>query len=118
MSNSSIWPIDRTLSGATTSSQSGPGSNSNEGVIHISQSSKTGASPSNSLVSYTGHSFGGRGLCYPLCRDAVSVFCSPNEMGSMEDCEIEEIQFCKTFDTKKYEKKSTDITIQMWNIHL
>ena len=27
---SSIWPIDRTLSGATTPSQSGPGSDGNE----------------------------------------------------------------------------------------
>ena len=36
---SSIWRIDRTLSGATTPSQSGPGSDVNEGVLHISQSS-------------------------------------------------------------------------------
>ena len=28
---SSIWPIDRTLSGATTPDQSGPGSDGNEG---------------------------------------------------------------------------------------
>ena len=35
---SSIWPIDSTLSGATTSSQSGPGSNGNEGVHRIPQS--------------------------------------------------------------------------------
>ena len=32
---SSIWLIDRTLSGATTLAQSGPGSDSNEGVYHI-----------------------------------------------------------------------------------
>ena len=36
---SSIWPIDRTLSGATTTGQSGPGSNGNERVLNISQSS-------------------------------------------------------------------------------
>ena len=36
---SSIWPIDRTLSGATTLGQSGPGSDSNEGVLCFSQSS-------------------------------------------------------------------------------
>ena len=36
---SSIWPIDRTLSGNTIPSQSEPGSNSNEGVLHIPQSS-------------------------------------------------------------------------------
>ena len=42
MSNSSIWPIDKTLLDATTPGQSEPGSNDNEGVLHISQSSKTG----------------------------------------------------------------------------
>ena len=50
---SSIWPIDRTWSGATTPGQSGPGSNGNEGVLHIPQSSSiTKASPSDCLVSY------------------------------------------------------------------
>ena len=57
---SSIWPIDRTLSGATTPSQSWPGSNGNEGVLCIPQSSSiTGTSPSDCLVSYTGHSLVG-----------------------------------------------------------
>ena len=57
MSDSSIWLIDRTLSGATTSSQSGPGSNDNEGVLCIPKSSSiTEASPSDCLMSYTGHS--------------------------------------------------------------
>ena len=57
MSNSSIWSIHRTLSGDTTPSQSGPGSDSNEGVCHIPQTSSiTGASPSDCLVSYSGHS--------------------------------------------------------------
>ena len=35
ISNSSIRPIDRTLSGATTLGQSGPGSNGNEGALCI-----------------------------------------------------------------------------------
>ena len=35
---SSIWPIDRTLSGATTSGQSGLGSDGNKGVLRIPQS--------------------------------------------------------------------------------
>ena len=53
---SSIWPIDRTLSGATTPSQCGPGSDGNEGVLHIPQiSSITRTSPSDCLVSYPGH---------------------------------------------------------------
>ena len=47
MSNSSIWSIDKTLSGATTLGQSGPGSDGNEGVLRIPQSSSiTVASPS------------------------------------------------------------------------
>ena len=50
---SSILPIDRTLSGATTPRQSGPGSDGNEGVLPIPQrSSITGTSLSGCLVSY------------------------------------------------------------------
>ena len=56
MSNSSIWPIDRTLSDATSPSQSGPGSNGNEEVLHIPQISKAGALLSDGLMSYPGHS--------------------------------------------------------------
>ena len=48
---SSIWLIDRTLSGATTFVQSGPWSNRHEGVLCISQSSSvTKASPSDYSV--------------------------------------------------------------------
>ena len=53
--NSSIWPIDGTVTGTTTLGQSGPGSNSNEGVFHIPQSSKMGTSPLDALLSYPGH---------------------------------------------------------------
>ena len=56
---SSIWPIDRTLSGATTPGKSGPG------VLRIPQSI-TGASPLDFLVSYPGHLL--------FCREAVGVF--------------------------------------------
>ena len=46
-------PEIRPLSGATTAGQSGPGSDGNEGVLHIPQSSSTtGTSPSDCLVSY------------------------------------------------------------------
>ena len=49
----SIWPIDRTLSGATISSKSGPGRDGNERVLHILQKSGfTVTSPSDRLVSY------------------------------------------------------------------
>ena len=59
MSNSSIWPLDRTLSGASTPDQSRRGSDGNEGILLILQSSSiTGASPSNCLVSYPGHLLG------------------------------------------------------------
>ena len=35
MQFSSIWPIDKAVSGATTPGQSGPGSVGNEGVLRI-----------------------------------------------------------------------------------
>ena len=35
--NESIWAIDQTPTGTTTSAQSGPGSNDSERVLHISQ---------------------------------------------------------------------------------
>ena len=50
--------MDRTLSGATTPGQSGPGSNGNERVLHISQISKAQALPSDCLMSYLEHSLG------------------------------------------------------------
>ena len=53
---SSIWPIDRIQSGATTLGQSRPGSDGNEVVLCIPQSSSiTGTSSSDYLVSYPGH---------------------------------------------------------------
>ena len=65
-------PKDRTLLGATTLGQSGPGRNGNEGVLCIPQSSSnTGTSPSDRLVSYLGHSLE---RVLPLRRDAVIVF--------------------------------------------
>ena len=78
MSNSSIWPIDRTLLGATIPGQREPGSDGNERVLRILQSSSSiGASPSYCFISYPGHLLGGSRL-YPT---AVSVFCSPSCLG-------------------------------------
>ena len=51
----SIWPIDRSLSGPTTPSQSGPGSNGNKEVLHIPQISNSGSLPLDGLKSYPGH---------------------------------------------------------------
>ena len=56
--NSSIGSIDGTLTGITTRDQSGPESNDHEGILHMPQNSRTEASPSDSLVSYPGQSFG------------------------------------------------------------
>ena len=55
---SSIWFIDWTLSGATTPGQIGPG----KGVLSIHESSKAGALPSDSLMSYLRQSLVGRGI--------------------------------------------------------
>ena len=56
---SSIWPIDWTLSVATTPGQGWPVSIGNKGIICIPQSSSiTEASPSDCLMSYPGHSLG------------------------------------------------------------
>ena len=50
---SSTSPIDRTLLGATAPAHNEPGSDGNEGVLRIPQSSCiTGTSPSDCLVSY------------------------------------------------------------------
>ena len=78
---SSIWPIDRTLSGAATPGQSGPGSDVNKGVLHIPQSSSiTGTSPSDCFVSYKQDTNSGWRL--NLGRDAVDVFYSPSWLGN------------------------------------
>ena len=50
----SIWPIDWTLSGATTLGQSGPGSNGNERVLHIPQIFKAGTLLSDDSMLYSG----------------------------------------------------------------
>ena len=53
----SIWPIDWALSGATTPSQSGPGSDGNEEELCVSQSSSIiRVSPSDCFMSYQGDS--------------------------------------------------------------
>ena len=57
---SNIWPIDKTLSDATTPGQNESGSNGNESVFSILQSSRiTGASPSDCLMLYPGYLSGG-----------------------------------------------------------
>ena len=65
MPNSSFWVLYRNLSSATTSGQSEPGSDGDEGVLRIFQSSSiTEASPSDCLMSYPGYSLGGESYLY------------------------------------------------------
>ena len=45
----SIWSLYKILTGTTSSVKCGPGSNDNEGIFHISQNSRIGVSPSNSV---------------------------------------------------------------------
>ena len=52
---SSIWHKDGTLTGITTFSQSGLGSNDNERELHIPQRSRTGVPPLDGLSSYLEH---------------------------------------------------------------
>ena len=78
---SSIWPIDRTLSGATTPGQIVPESDGNEGVLRIPQSSSiTGTSPLDDLASHAGYLLVGG---VPLCKNAVGVFYSPSRQGDI-----------------------------------
>ena len=103
----SIWPIGRTQSGVTTPDRSGPGSNGNEGVLHIHQISKDRVSPSDSLMlSRRLFVF----VLLLLCRDAVSVFSSPADGASIHPVNEntnEEQQF--SIDKKFYLKKCTHI---------
>ena len=84
-------PIDRALSGATTPGQSGPGSDGNEGVLHIPQSFSTaGTSPSDCLVSYPGHSLGG-GLT-PLQRCSQCIL-QPQLTGQYTNLNVRQFYF-------------------------
>ena len=70
-------PIYRTLSGATTPGQSESGSDSNEGVLRITQgSSITGASLSDWLMSYQDIRWVGRGS-YPSAKKWSVYFTAP-----------------------------------------
>ena len=75
----SIWSTYRTLSGAITLGQRGPGRNGNEGVLCIPQSSSiTRVSFSDCFMSYPGYSLGG---VLFLCIDSVGIFYSPTWLG-------------------------------------
>ena len=70
---SSIWPIDKTLTGTSRTVQRGSRCKGNEVVFHIPQRSRTGASPPESLLLKV----------LPFCRSAVGVVCSSKRLGSI-----------------------------------
>ena len=75
MSNSSIWPIDRTYSSVTTLGQSGPGSDRNErGTLHFPKLQHYWSLTIRlfSIISRTQV-----WEVLPLCRDAGGVFYNP-----------------------------------------
>ena len=87
---SSIWPIDIALSGATIPDQNGPGSDDNERVLRIPQSSSiTGASPSDCFVPYPIQGTRCEGGVLPFYRGAVGVFYCPSQMGLASLCVCE-----------------------------
>ena len=51
--NISIWPTDKILTGPSTPGLNEPGSNVNDGVIHLRQISRTGASLSDEVWCHT-----------------------------------------------------------------
>ena len=57
MTNSLLFPMDRTSSGATTPNQNRFGSDDNKDLLSIPQSFKTKVSSSDCLISYPGNSF-------------------------------------------------------------
>ena len=48
-----MWPKDGTLRDSIISAESGPGSNSNEGVFHTPQISSTGTSLTDAVWNFT-----------------------------------------------------------------
>ena len=81
---SSMWSIDRTLSGATISGQSGPGSDNNEGVLHIPpRSSITETSALDCLESNQRLTLWG---VLPFCTEAVGVFLLPLPNNNFTTC--------------------------------
>ena len=79
MINSSIWPIDGTLTSTTTLGQRESGSNGSKTVFHISKSSRTGTWSLDSFASCPEHSLGGGSLT-PLQRCNQCIY-SPSQLG-------------------------------------
>ena len=87
------------LSGATTSSLSGPGSDGNKGVLCIPQSSCiTGTTPSDCLVSYPGHSLVGS----YSSTEKQSVYSTAPADWTIKTVNLNKIYNLKSFSNFKY----------------
>ena len=110
---SSVWPISRTLSGATTLGQSGPGSDGNKGVLHIPQISITEVSPSDYFVSYLGHSLG---ESYPSAEMQSVYYAAPGpENVSTQECLEHFIWRCTLYDGTLCMKVHKIYRCRKWN---
>ena len=101
-----------TLSGVTTPGLSGLGSNGNEGVLRIPQSSSIiGSSPSDCLVSYQGHSVEKRAV-YSTAPAGWASGLMDNEMDwdiVVREFEIQ-FRYCSHFETNKHGGGRHEIT--------
>ena len=91
---SSIWPIDGTLSGATTAGQNGPGSDGKEGLLCIPQSSSiTEVSLSYCLGSYhDARSVGGGSYPSPEKQSVYST--APTDWATSYWCSVHHCVVC------------------------
>ena len=125
MLNSSIWPIDRTLSGATTPGQSGSSSDGSEEVLYFPQISKAGVIPSECFVSYPGDSLGERVL--PLCKGAIGVFYrtphhththQPTWLNQQSACDLGLGKHIYSQSCLHKNKQTNKDSIVIWNIYI
>ena len=74
-----LFDVDGTLTGTTTLSQSGFGSNGNEVILHtFPKSSRTGASPLDGLVSYPEYSLR-KERSYPFADILLTYSTAPTD---------------------------------------
>ena len=116
---SSIWTIDRTLSGATNPGQSEPGSDGNEWVLRIPQSSGiTGTSASDCLLSYLGHSLVGVVTILQRCSRCIL---QPQQTGPQETRFLGGVSPCGNvvgvfYSPSRFESSNTQAEKRNWTI--
>ena len=104
MSKSSIWPIDRSLSGDTTPGQSEPGSDGNKRVFCIPQTSGiTGTSLSDFFFNVISRPLDGGILSF--CRDEVGIFHKSTRLGYFFYCFFFFFFICNFIDLHMFLKR-------------